>query len=93
MVERLDGKPFTLLGINSDWDRSGLQAKLDENGISWPQLHEGKERAVSQRWNVQGYPTIYILDHEGVIRKKGFMPESEIEKMVDELLAKVPAGT
>ncbi|MHC4991589.1 MAG: TlpA family protein disulfide reductase [Planctomycetota bacterium] len=89
LVARLKDKPFTLLGINSDRDLSGLSDKLKESGVSWPQLYEGTDRAVSRQWNVMGYPTIYILDHEGVIRKRGFLPEEEIERTVDELLAKV----
>ncbi|MHC5004065.1 MAG: TlpA family protein disulfide reductase [Planctomycetota bacterium] len=86
MIERLEGRPFTLLGINSDGDRSGLPTQLKESGVTWPQIHEGQDRAISIRWNVSVYPTIYILDHEGIIRRKGFLPEAEIEKTVDELL-------
>ena len=55
----------------------------------WPQLYEGRDRKVSQRWNVRGYPTIYILDEDGVIRKKGFMGHDEIEKTVDSLLERL----
>jgi hypothetical protein len=92
LVSRLNGKPFTLLGINSDRDRSGLVKKLESETITWPQIHEGAERAISKKWNVRGYPTIYILDHEGVIRKKGFLSEEEIEHAVDDLLKKAATG-
>jgi hypothetical protein len=92
LVSRLQGKPFTLLGINSDRDRSDLGKRMKDEQITWPQMHEGSERAISKRWNVRGYPTVYILDHEGVIRKKGFLDDAEVAKTVDELLAKLPTG-
>jgi hypothetical protein len=92
LVQRLQDKPFTLLGINSDGDRFDLLKKLNENTVTWPQIFEGQERAISQRWNVFGYPTIYILDHEGIIRQRGFLDEKLIEQTIDELLAKVPAA-
>jgi hypothetical protein len=87
LVASLQGKPFTILGINSDGDRSDLRSNLTENQITWPQIHEGRERAISKQWNVWGYPTIYVLDHKGVIRRRGFLDEEEIVSTVNELLA------
>ena len=30
----------------------------------------GQEGPTATRWNVRGWPTIYVIDHEGVIRFK-----------------------
>ncbi len=35
LVERLKGRPFALLGINSDSDRAKLKSVLAEKGITW----------------------------------------------------------
>jgi hypothetical protein len=88
LVAELKDKPFTILGINSDGDRSDLQKRLKQEKITWPQIYEGTERDISQRWNVHGYPTLYLIDQRGVIRKRGFLPENEIERAVKDLLAK-----
>ena len=37
------------------------------------------------RWNVHGWPTIYVLDAKGVIRYRDVRGE-EMDKAVDELL-------
>lgn len=91
MVKRLANEPFTLLGINSDGDRSALEKILKDENITWPNICGGRpnENKIAKAWNVTGWPTIYILDHEGVIRHKNLRDE-EMEKAVVELLKKVP---
>lgn len=91
LAAEYEGKPFTILGINSDGDRSDLRKRLAKEKITWPQIYEGMDHAISQSWNVQAYPTLYVIDSKGVIRKRGFLTEDVIHKTVKELLAK--AGT
>ena len=90
MVERLKDEPFTLLGINSDSSRSALKKIMKDEKITWPNIwgdSPGKNQ-IAKQWNVFGWPTIYILDHEGVIRHKGPRGK-QMEEAVVELLKKV----
>ena len=91
MVKRLADQPFTLLGINSDESRSALKKVLKDENITWPNIYQGRpgEGEIAKRWNVHGWPTIYILDHEGVIRHRDLRGE-EMEKAVVELIRKIP---
>ena len=91
MVQRLKDKPFTLLGINSDSDRSGLKKILEDEKITWPNIYDGTpgNGPIAKQWNVFSWPTVYILDHEGTIRHRGLRGE-EMEKAVNELLGKMP---
>ena len=41
---------------------------------------------IATAWNVHGWPTIYVLDHEGKIRVKNQRGD-ELEKAIDELVA------
>ncbi len=93
MVKRLAKQPFTLLGINSDESRSALQKILDEQDITWPQIYGGptSKNAIANKWNVHGWPTIFVLDHEGVIRHRDIR-DLELEQAVDKLLEKVPGA-
>lgn len=90
MVERLKGKPFTLLGINSDESRSALKKILEEQKITWPNIYGGPpgENAIAKQWNVRGWPTIYIIDHEGRIAYRD-LRDKEMEDAVMKLLEKV----
>lgn len=91
MVHKLANEPFTLLGINSDRSRSALKKILEEQKITWPNIYDGTpgRGEIASRWNVRGWPTIYVLDHEGVIRYRD-LRDKRLEKAVMELLEKVP---
>lgn len=91
MVERLKGRPFTLLGINSDESRSALQKVLADERITWPNIYDGPpgQGPIARRWNVRGWPTIYVLDHEGRIRFRD-LRDKPLEAAVLKLLADVP---
>lgn len=89
MVKKLKDKPFTLLGINSDPDRSVLKKRFKEEKITWPTICEGSGGAISKQFNVRMFPTIFVLDHEGIIRHRD-LHDTELERAVNELLKKVP---
>ena len=89
MVVRLKDKPFALIGINSDGDRSVLQKILEKEKITWRQAVDGStEGPIASAWNVQGWPTIYILDAKGVIRYKNLRDkpmEDAVVKLLEEM--------
>lgn len=89
MVERLKDKPFALIGINSDGDRSALQKILEKEKITWRQAVDGStEGPIATAWNVSGWPTIYILDDKGVIRYKNLRDkpmENAVLKLLEEM--------
>ena len=86
LVKRLEGKPFALLGVNSDTKERVRQAMKKEN-ITWRSWWDGgnTEGPIAKAWNVSGWPTIYVLDAKGVIRFKN-VREKEMDKAVDKLL-------
>jgi hypothetical protein len=89
LVERLKDKPFALLGINSDGEAEDVKKMLAEQEITWRQALDGDTSGpLATRWNVNGWPTIYVLDAEGKIRFRDVRDEA-MEKAVDELLAEL----
>ncbi len=91
LVKRLEGKPFALLGVNSDADKEELNKAMKEEGITWRSFWNGPQGTggpISKAWNVTGWPTIYVLDEKGVIRYKNVRGES-MDKAVNALLAKM----
>ena len=88
LVEKLKDKPFALIGVNSDTDKKKLKERMEKEKITWRSFWNGPEGTggpISKKWNVRGWPTIYILDHKGVIRFKNLRDE-KMEKAVEELL-------
>ena len=91
LVKRLEGKPFALLGVNSDADRAKLKKTLEEQNITWRSWWDGGSRAgpIAATWNVKDWPVLYVLDAKGVIRYKtdGSASEETLDKWIDELVA------
>src|SRR5262245_50049232 len=87
LVKLLDGKPFALLGINSDGPADKVKDILAENAITWRQACDGDTGGpLATRWNVHGWPTIFVLDAKGVIRYRDVRDE-EMSEAVKKLLA------
>jgi hypothetical protein len=88
LVKKLEGKPFALLGINSDRDRDELKKKLKDENITWRSFWNGgsTDGPIAKAWNVHGWPTIYVLDENGIIRAKQVRNQS-METAVEKLLA------
>jgi hypothetical protein len=93
LVERLKDKPFALIGVNSDSDKKTYFEKIAEMKVTWRSFWNGPKGTggpISARWNVTGWPTIYVIDHKGVIRYKN-VRGAEMDKAVDTLLAEMQA--
>ncbi len=90
LVNKLNGKPFVLIGVNSDRNAEQLQKDLKENQVTWRsfQNQQKASKAVSQDWNVQSWPTLYLIDHKGIIKKKwvGGPPAEVLDKEVEKLV-------
>lgn len=91
LVERLKDQPFALLGVNSD-PKEKLREAIKREGITWRSWWDGPNTGgpIATAWNVGTWPTIYILDHKGIIRDKGVRGEA-MDEAVDTLLAEIAA--
>ena len=72
-MQRLEGKPFALVGVNTDRDRQEAKKHIAENGMTWRSWWDGgtTRGPIVTQWNVHGFPSFYVLDAKGVIRYKG----------------------
>ena len=90
LVNKLSGKPFVLIGVNSDSNPEQLKKDLKENQVTWRSFQNQRKdaKAISEEWNVRGWPTLYLIDHKGVIKKKWLGSpgnealDREVEKLV-----------
>ncbi len=89
LVKQLAGKPFTLIGVNSDRDREKTREVVKEKNLTWRSFWNGPEGTggpISTKWNVSAWPTIYVIDSEGIIRYKNVRGD-DMDKAITELLA------
>jgi len=92
LVEKMKGKPFALIGVNSD-SKEKVQAAIKRENITWRSFWDGGNTGgpIATQYGVRGWPTIYVIDHEGIIRYKDVRGPA-MDKAVDELIDKVSVG-
>ena len=76
-AETMRGRPFVLLGVNGDVDMVKLKEQMNAEHITARSWCDGGGNAntpgpIARRFNVHGWPSLYLLDARGVIRHKFF---------------------
>jgi thiol-disulfide isomerase/thioredoxin len=88
MVKKLKDKPFALISISADAEKKTLTDFIEKEPMPWTHWWNGASGGILKDWNVTFFPTIYVLDSEGVIRYKNIR-EKELAEAVEKLLAEV----
>jgi len=86
VVEQMDGKAFSLIGIHADDNTEKAKAAVEKFEMKWPSFKDAREGPISKTYNIIGWPTIYVLDRKGVIRYRGLHFTSEIAAAAEKLL-------
>lgn len=93
MVEKLKGKPFQLVSVSVDEKKDTLTKFIEKEPMPWTHWwDDGEENPLVKTMRVKAFPTLYLIDAKGVIRKKwigvpGGDPESPaVEEAIEHLL-------
>jgi hypothetical protein len=89
LVEKMQKRPFVLLGVNSDQDREATLEVLKEERITWRSWWNGGTGGrISRAWQVQSWPTLCVIDHKGIIRFRyeGSPEESELDQDLEKVI-------
>lgn len=75
LAQRLEGRPFAILGVNGDADRAAAKDVAAAERVSWPSFWsaDGDDGfgPIARRWQIRQWPALYLLDAQGVIRSRG----------------------
>jgi len=82
LVEKFNGRPFAIVGVNSDPNRDRARRAVAQERMTWRSFWNAADSHISKAWNVKGWPTAYLIDHRGVIRQRMFVQDDRIEKAV-----------
>lgn len=89
LTERFKDAPFAVIGVNTDDDRQRFLDQCKARNITWRNAFTGgKDNPISRRYRVGGYPTMLVIDHQGVIRRRylGMTTPRELDRSIEELL-------
>lgn len=73
LVKNLAGKPFVLLGVNSDTDREKMMQIQKKEQITWRSFWDGLDGTrgpIDTAWNIGSWPTLFLIDNQGIIRRR-----------------------
>jgi hypothetical protein len=88
LVQKLSGKPFALIGVNSDDSREFAKNATVAENLSWRSFWNGSggtRGPISSAWHVSSWPSIWVIDDRGVIRYRN-VRGPEMEAAVEALL-------
>jgi RNA polymerase sigma factor (sigma-70 family) len=104
LAERYADKPFAIVGVNGDTlaeqgfeikgadgkvvdDTARVKEAVEKQKITWRSFRNG-QFTLATDWNVRAWPTIFLIDHHGVIRGKwkGDPGEKELDAAVEEVV-------
>src|SRR5438034_3653273 len=81
LVEKLRDRPFAIIGVNSDASRELVKNISAREKLTWRSFWDGgsPDGPIACRWNVEGWPTLYLIDHNGIIVRQGGPRDGEDE--------------
>ena len=87
--KKLKGKPFEIVGFNSDEEKDFAQAVVKYQKFGWRNFWlNGKQGPITANWKVNSWPTTYILDGKGMIRYKQVQKE-DLDSGITKLMAEM----
>jgi hypothetical protein len=88
-VKLLENEPFALLGVNSDGDAAKVKEILTREGLTWRNALDGTTSGPwASAWNVHSWPTLFLIDKEGVIRERDPRGERMLQAVREVLASK-----
>ena len=89
IVAELAADGVTVLGINLDRSVASLNQAVSQYGLTYQQIYDGKDEAISSLYRVVGVPMSYVVDHDGIIRGKGLRGQM-LRETIETLLSERP---
>jgi S1-C subfamily serine protease/peroxiredoxin len=87
LVSKYKGRKFAMLGVNTD-SADRLDAVQKEKKVNWRSWSDGSQSGpITKQWGVDSYPMMYLIDHKGTIRMRGFFDPDTIDQSIDLLVA------
>lgn len=66
VYEQYKDKGFGIVSISADEDNAAWVKALEEEQLPWPNGRD-TDKAIGQRYKVQYYPTVYLIDANGTV--------------------------
>ena len=94
LVQRYQGRPFALVGVNTDADAETLKKVQEEEHMTWRSWFDGHGGPITRQWKITGFPTLYLIDAKGMIRfrHEGAPSAAELDAEIETLVKEAEKG-
>ena len=90
LAAKYRSKPFAIAGVNGDRDPAALRRALAAIDIPWRSFRDERPGGlmISEEWKVSGWPTLYLIDHNGIIRHRwvGSPGDEILDRNIEQLV-------
>jgi peroxiredoxin len=92
LVAKYRDRPFALIGVNlNGYAPDELKESMEKHGLTWRCFADPGDLgrgAIAASWNFPGTPTLYIIDAQGIIRRKwtGQPSETIMDRVLEALI-------
>lgn len=92
VVNRMEGRPFVMLGVNCDPDRGLIKRENGPRGINWRSWWDGVAVGgpITYAYKLDGLPSVILIDPTGVVRSKN-LRGAELDAAINDLVRQVPS--
>lgn len=85
LYNKTDRDKFEIIGIVGDSPLNRLQEIIKKDSITWPQIPSTETNRIIAEFGVQGYPSTFLLNPEGIIIAKDIRGK-ELEERILKLI-------
>jgi thiol-disulfide isomerase/thioredoxin len=90
LAESMKNRPFDLVGVNGDELDDAVRDRIADKRITWRSFKNAQsgQAPLSDIWGIHGWPTIFVIDSEGIIRHiwKDSPGEKVLAEAIEELV-------
>lgn len=85
----LEQEPFAILAVMGDQEHQTVIDDTASGEIRWRTWFDGNDGPIATTWNIDGWPTATLLDHNGVIANREVVGRTfeSFKKAIDPLIA------
>ena len=84
LVSELSGKPFALVGVNTDDDLETIRKVVAEKNLTWRSFYDDGH-SISRSYGINAFPTVILIDDKGVIQS---INPRDLDHTINELIEK-----
>jgi peroxiredoxin len=87
LVQKYEGRPFALLGVDEDDDRETLQKAQKKHDLNWRSWWD-EGSSIAQQWKVESLPMLFLIDHKGMVRwhSEGVPNLKQMDELIERLV-------